>query len=158
MCSIHKVEKSHIEELNRIAYESEAWWGYDSEFMEKFKAIYKITEDYIRDNPTLVLIENGSIIGFFSFVKNENETELEYFYIDPQYIGKGYGKKMWDNLVDYCKATGIYSFSLVTSPQAKGFYEKMGAVVTDEVESLLRKGRKIPKLRYTVHRFWKGKT
>lgn len=96
MCSIHKVEKSHIEELNRIAYESEAWWGYDSEFMEKFKAIYKITEDYIRDNPTLVLIENGSIIGFFSFVKNENETELEYFYIDPQYIGKGYGKKMWE--------------------------------------------------------------
>ena len=38
--------------------------GYDSEFMEKFKAIYKITEDYIRDNPTLVLIENSSIIGF----------------------------------------------------------------------------------------------
>jgi len=150
MCSIFKAEENHIDELNRIAYESEAWWGYDSEFMERFRAIYRITEEYIRKNPTFILVENGSIIGFFSFIKSENETELEYFYIDPRYIGKGYGKKMWDSLKEYCKETGIESFSLVTSPQAKGFYEKMGAVVTDEVESLLRKGRKIPKLEYTV--------
>jgi len=50
----------------------------------------------IRENPTIVLLENSSIIGVFSFVKSENETELEYFYIDPRYIGKGYGKKMWE--------------------------------------------------------------
>ena len=50
----------------------------------------------MRENPTIVLLENSSIIGVFSFVKSENETELEYFYIDPRYIGKGYGKKMWE--------------------------------------------------------------
>ena len=44
MCSVLKAEENHIDELNRIAYESEAWWGYDSEFMERFRAIYRITE------------------------------------------------------------------------------------------------------------------
>jgi len=151
MCSIFKAEENHIDELNRIAYESEAWWGYDSEFMERFRAIYRITEEYIRKNPTFILVENGSIIGFFSFIKSENETELEYFYIDPRYIGKGYGKKMWDSLKEYCKETGIESFSLVTSPQAKGFYEKMGADVIDEVDSLLREGRKIPRLKFVIN-------
>ena len=87
-------------------------------------------------------------------MKNENETELEYFYIDPEYIGKGYGKKMWDNLVNFARQQALFIL-IGNKPQAKGFYEKMGAVVTDEVIPFAWDA--IPKLRYTVHRFWKGK-
>jgi hypothetical protein len=57
---------------------------------------------------------------------------------------------MWDHMINYCKSVGIKSFSLVTSPQAKGFYEKMEAVMIGEVDSLLRKGRKIPRLKFEV--------
>ncbi len=57
---------------------------------------------------------------------------------------------MWDHLIKYCKRVGVKSFSLVTSPQAKGFYEKMGVVMIGEVESLLREGRKIPRLKFEI--------
>ena len=150
MCNIYEAKEKDVDELNRIAYESEAYWGYDSEYMRKFEEVYKVTEDYIRKNPTFVLVEGKLIIGFYSISVEDKEAELELFYIDPQRIGKGYGKKMWNHLINYCKSVGINSFSLVTSPQAKGFYEKMGAIMIGEVDSLLRKGRKIPRLKFNV--------
>lgn len=151
MCHIRIAEKNDVDVLNKIAYESEAYWGYDLEYMKRFEEIYRVTEDYIRVNPTFILFDGNTVFGFYSLSVHDMETELELFYISPQYIGKGYGKKMWDHLISYCKKAGIESFLLVTSPQAKGFYEKMGAVVIDEVDSLLREGRKIPRLKFDVN-------
>ncbi len=79
-----------------------------------------------------------------------SEASLEYFYIAPEYIGKGYGKLLWNHLIKDCRSRGIKEFSLVTSPQAREFYIGMGAVLCGEVESLLKKGRIIPKLIYTI--------
>lgn len=150
MCIICSAKKNDVDELNRIAYESEAYWGYDLEYMKRFEEMYRITENYILTNPTFVFLESNLIIGFYSLLVHDKSPELELFYVKPEYIGKGYGKKMWNHLVYYCKSMGIKFFYLVTSPQAKGFYEKMGAVMIDEVDSLLREGRKIPRLKFEV--------
>ena len=138
-------------ELNRIAIESEAFWGYDSDFMDKFKVSYQVTEEFIRKNPTFILYECHKIIGFYSLLINPQESTIEYFYIQPEYIGKGYGKKMWNHLANYCKAHNINELTLVTSPQAKEFYEKMGAIQIGEVESILKKDRLIPLLKCTFN-------
>ncbi len=145
---IRATEGIKLDELNRIAIESEAYWGSDSDFMEKFKTTYKVTEEFIKKNPTFILFEENQIVEFYSLSIKAEENEIEFFYIDPQYIGKGYGKKMWNHLIDYCKEIRIKEIILITSPPAKEFYEKMGAIQIDEVESLLRKGRIIPKLKY----------
>ncbi|MBU3143801.1 GNAT family N-acetyltransferase [Clostridium sp. CF012] len=134
-------------ELSRIAIKSESYWGYDYDFMDKFKVIYEVTEEFIRKNPTFIIYENDKIVGFYTILIKPEGNSIEYFYIEPQCIGKGYGKKMWDHLANYCKAHSIKDFTLVTSPQAKEFYEKMGAIQIGEVESTLKKGRKIPKLK-----------
>ena len=134
-------------ELNSIAIESEAFWGYDSDFMDKFKISYQVTEEFIRKNPTFILYEHHKVIGFYSLLINQVESTIEYFYIQPEYIGKGYGKKMWKHLVNYCREHNINELTLVTSPQAKEFYEKMGAIQIGEVESILKKGRQIPLLK-----------
>lgn len=47
------------------------------------------------------------------------------------------------------ESLGIEEFVLVISPQAKEFYTKLGANLCGEVESLVVKGRMIPKLIYT---------
>lgn len=148
MYHIHAAEGYEASELSRIAIESESFWGYDSDFMEKFKNSYQVTEEFIKKNPTFILHENGRIIGFYALLIYHKGSTLEFFYIKPQYIGKGYGKKMWNHLTNYCKENSINDFTLVTSPQAKEFYEKMGAIPIGEVESLLKKGRKIPILKY----------
>lgn len=137
-------------ELSELAFRSEAYWGYDPEYMDKFKAYYSISQEFITKNPTVVLEADDGRIGFYGILINRDEISLEYFFIDPEYIGKGYGRLLWDSLTERCKSLGIREFSIVTSPQARDFYVKMGAVHCGEVESLLKKGRMIPRLIYRV--------
>ncbi|HEX2946498.1 MAG TPA: GNAT family N-acetyltransferase [Clostridia bacterium] len=141
-----KADESAV--LTDIAIRSEAYWGYDPDFMNSFKTTYKVTDGFINKNPTYILEEQEKILGFYGLSLDKEETELEYLYIDPLYIGKGYGKRLWNHMVGYCKENGIDKIVLVTSPQAVGFYTKLGAWQIGEVESLVRKGRMVPKLIY----------
>lgn len=152
MLNIRTAKANEYEILTDIAIKSEAYWGYDSDYMNKFKSIYNVNEDFINNNLTVVIEEDENIVGFYGVLIENNETSLEYFFIEPKYIGKGYGKLLWNHLVKDCKNLGIKEFSIVTSPQAKEFYVKMGAMHCGEVESLLKKGRIIPRLTYTVEK------
>ncbi|MDF2985869.1 MAG: N-acetyltransferase [Eubacterium sp.] len=143
--AVHECEK-----LTETAVKSEAYWGYDSEYMNNFKTYYSVSKEFINLNPTFVIEEDSNIVGFYGLFTKNNQTELEYFFIAPQYIGQGYGKRMWMHLIKECHNTGIKEFNIVTSPQAEEFYVKMGAAPAGEVESLLKKGRIIPKLVYKV--------
>lgn len=152
MLNIRRAKVDEYEILTDIAIKSEAYWGYDSDYMDKFKSIYNVSEEFIKNNPTVLIEEDNSIIGFYGLICKDNETSLECFFIEPKHIGKGYGKLLWSYLVSYCKNLAIKDFDIVTSPQAKEFYVKMGAIPCGEVESLLKKGRIIPQLIYTVEK------
>jgi N-acetylglutamate synthase-like GNAT family acetyltransferase len=147
---IRPAKTIEADELTILAIRSEAYWSYDSDYMNEFKEIYKITEDFLRENSTFIVSENDEIIGFYSVSMSKEENWIEYFYIDPQSIGKGYGRIMCEHMKDYCRKMGIKEIFVVTSPQAIVFYEKMGALQVAEVESLLRRGRMIPKLKFEL--------
>jgi len=147
---IRKANICECETLNNIAANSEAYWGYDSTFMENFKSLYRISEELISDNKTYIIEENGNVIGFYIVLIDNNVATLEYFYIAPEYIGKGYGKLLWHHMVDICRKNYVNHIVLVTSPQAKEFYIRMGAKQVEEVDSIVIRGRKIPKLIYTI--------
>ncbi|AOT71501.1 GNAT family N-acetyltransferase [Geosporobacter ferrireducens] len=148
MLTVRQAKAGEHEILTKLAMRSEAHWGYDSDFMETFESIYGVTEAFINIHPTFVMEEKGNIVGFYSILINNQGTSLEYFYIEPAFIGKGYGKLLWNHMVESCKNYGIKEIVFVTSPQAKEFYTRMGAEQTGEVESLVKKGRKIPRLVY----------
>lgn len=151
MWEIRNARIKESEELTNLAAESEAYWGYDEEFMEVYKIIYTVTADIINDTPTYVLENENEIIGFYNVVQEGYLGYVEYFYIKPRYMGQGYGRIMWNSMVDICENLGIIEIELVTSPQAKNFYTKLGAIVVKEVNSQID-NRKIPKLRYKIKR------
>lgn len=150
MLNIRSVRINEAEILTNIAIKSEAYWGYDFEYMEKFKKIYKVTKEFISNNPTFIIEDDDNIVGFYGILNEKNETALEYFFIEPNFIGKGYGKVLWSHMINNCKCIRIKEFEIVTSPEAKEFYIKMGAVQIGEIESLVKKGRKIPQLMYRL--------
>lgn len=150
MVKIRRAEKYESQILTDIAIRSEAYWGYDASFMESFKSNYKVTEEFISEQPTFVLEELECVIGFYGLLCCEDEVSLEYLYVEPSFIGKGYGKLLWNHMVYICKSQCIKEVVFVTSPQAKDFYTKLGAVQTGEVESLVKKGRLVPKLIFSV--------
>lgn len=151
MFNIRRALAADSQLLSDLAYHSEAYWGYDLDYMEKFRSFYQVTGEFINNSETYVLENQNRTVGFYGLLGDDKENSLEYFFIESKSIGKGYGKLLWKHLIDFtCKNLGIDEFLIITSPQAKDFYIKLGAVSLGEVESLLKKGRMIPQLLYKV--------
>lgn len=150
MLKAEKADEKISEELSRLAYDSEAYWGYDKNYMDQFGKYYPVTADFIRNHPVRVLKEGDRAVGFFGLQKDKPNWQLEFFYVRAAFVGKGYGRNLWNELLAFCREEKIGRFEFVTSPQAVPFYEKMGARVVGEEASLLKKGRIIPKLLYSL--------
>jgi len=118
--------------------------------MDRFKKIYLITEDFILNNPTYILKIDEKVIGFYGLLLKNDVTSLEYLFIEPTYIGKGYGKILWNHALEECQKIGVREFTIITSPEARAFYLKLGATIYNEVDSLISKGKKTPILIYRL--------
>lgn len=144
----HKADISEIDRLRDIAYRSEAHWGYDDAFMDIFEKQFNITGEFLQQHPVYAGTIENETVGFWGMRAVASDCpELEYFYIAPGYLNRGLGRLMWLNLTAWCRANGVAAFEFVTSPQAVGFYEKMGAAVAGKRRSSID-GRMIPLLNY----------
>lgn len=75
MPNIRQANINDSEVLTDLAVRSEAYWGYDDSFMEKFKEIYKVTEEFIAINPIgdvdSLVIKNRKIPKFIYKVEEK---------------------------------------------------------------------------------------
>ena len=151
MLHIERAIKGDSGILTLLAIESEATWKFDPAFMEIFRRTYRVSKNFITVNLVYKMLNDDQLIGFFGIVKEDYISTLEYFYIASDFIGKGYGKKMWQFMRAICLENHIDQIEFVTSPEAGSFYNACGAENTDIVESLVIKGRMIPKFRYKIN-------
>ena len=144
-----RAEPEDTEALRRLARASEAHWGYDKAFMEHFDAGFNVTEDFIRRNPVYAAGERDCPAAFWGIRQDRDAWELEYFYVAEERLGRGLGKQMWEHMNGWCGKQEICRIHFVTSPQAVGFYRKMGAVQDGETRSPVD-GRPVPHFVYDV--------
>ncbi|HPZ12417.1 MAG TPA: GNAT family N-acetyltransferase [Bacillota bacterium] len=148
--TIRRAKREEASGLSELAFQSEAVWGFDERYMASFRSRYRVTEEFIGSNPTYVLDDGESIAGFYSLAVKGRTASLEYFYIKPGSMGRGYGRRLWNHMIKLCREMGLEKVELVTSPEAAGFYIKMGARSAGRVESKVKKGRMVPKLIYDI--------
>ena len=121
----YRAGKEDTGQLRRLAYESEAYWGYDAAFMEAFEKQYNITEDFVMTNPAYAAADSQGLLGFWGLAQRDSKWCLEYFYVNANRIKTGLGKSLWNHLTGWCKENQIGELEFVTSPQAVGFYEHL---------------------------------
>ncbi|WP_240840115.1 GNAT family N-acetyltransferase [Acidaminobacter sp. JC074] len=143
---LRKAKKYEVNLLNELAYDSEAIWGEERAYMEKFRAEYKLTEKMV-DEDLVYVLEDKSIIGFFLVLLGE-VPELELFYIEKSFIGDGYGKLLWHMMLDLLSEKSIKRFGLVASSDVRDFYLKLGAKEVERKASILKEGRMVYRLEY----------
>ena len=88
---------------------------------------------------TLVCVEDGKYVGTSSFCESrfsdyKNYGEIISIYLLPQYIGKGYGKKLFSRVMDELYKQGydkIFLWVFKDNIIAKKFYKKYGFLETD---------------------------
>lgn len=151
MIKIRKALLSEYHILSDITLKSEAYWGYDNDFLEKFKIYYNITTDFIKNYHVYVLTNNNIILGYYGFAINENISYLEFLFIEPKSIGNGYGRILWNHIISLCQKNNVKVFTINSDPNAENFYYKMGAKYYMEVDSKMTPGNKVTQLIYKVN-------
>ena len=141
-----KIHESHI--LSDISVKSKEYWNYPKQYFEIWKNELTITSEYIKDNDVFVSEKAGKIIGYYSIVELKNNIKisdipidkglwLDHMFIVPEYIGLGFGKKMFNHLIERCEERRIVKLSILTDPNSKEFYEKMGCKYIREYSSTI---------------------
>lgn len=92
----------------------------------------------------LVADTDDGIAGYAMVSATDEATaELHSIYILPRYHGQGIGKALWAEAVDYASASGFAALALwvlASNERARRFYERHGAIATEEREFRLGDG------------------
>jgi GNAT superfamily N-acetyltransferase len=120
-----KATKEDLQTLNKLLRASKGYWGYNEEFLDKFMGIFAVSEKNVITHETWKFFDDQKLVGVITL--DINEPELINLFVDPQYIGKGFGAEIWHFSVERFAAEKINSFKIWADPNANGFYEKMGA-------------------------------
>lgn len=135
--------------LTLLAVASKAAWGYDSAFMHRAGPALRVTAQYVENNPVYVLEQAGATVGFFGFIASEGTAELNDFWIDPPFIGRGMGRRLWAHAVAVARDLRYTAFTIHSDPNAEKFYLHMGAIRTG-TRIAPETGRALPLLYYRV--------
>jgi GNAT superfamily N-acetyltransferase len=136
--------------LTALAIRSKAHWGYPDSLMQLFRAELVISEGYLSAATVLVAEVIDRVVGFAGFSLSGTAPELQYLFVEPEFIGNGCGKILWQKAVEEARAMGWSSFSIVADPNAESFYVKQGAIRTGETKTSASPERKLPVLVYRL--------
>lgn len=137
---------SDSEILTQISFASKRHWNYPDQYFDSWKDELTITPAYIKNNRVYVAEANGRIVGYFSLVEIKTDFWagkvfvskgfwLEHIFVLPEYIGKSIGRKLIDVLKLKCSEININKVKIFSDPNAKGFYDKLGACYLGESPS-----------------------
>jgi GNAT superfamily N-acetyltransferase len=133
--------------LSDLALRAKGHWGYDAAFLEACRAELTIAPESIMQRDIFVVEEDGRVLGFYALAGAIPEAELDDLFVEPDAIGKGYGRLLWDHAAARMRESGATSFIIQADPYAEGFYRAMGAERIGEAPSGSIPGRMLPLLR-----------
>lgn len=136
---IEKAVSRDHEILTEITKKSKAYWGYSQEQILMWNNNLTISEDYIQKNDVFKLVHKDKIIGYYSYIREENDTvKLDNLFIFPEYIGKGFGKYLMDDFLKKMQDKKCKKIILDSEPNAEMFYQKLGFKKIGEFETSIK--------------------
>ena len=137
--TIEKANSADNEILTEITKKSKAYWGYSEEQILQWNSNLTISIDYIEKNDVFKLVSQNKIIGYYSYIKEENhKVQLDNLFVLPEYIGKGFGKYLMNDFLERMQNSKCKKIILDSEPNAEKFYQKMGFVKIGEFETSIK--------------------
>ena len=149
MATFRPATESDLAAIYELWYRSKASWGYDEAFMQRVGSSVAFDKNYIENWPVYVCEVNGKLAGFYGFREIQSEIFLDDMFLEPEYIGKGLGRSLWDHALQTARECGYQQFLIESDPNAEQFYLKMGAKRIGDIESP-SSGRTLPLMRYEL--------
>lgn len=137
-----KIKKAHIsdsKQLTELTIRSKSYWKYSKLQIEKWRDDLSVSKNYILEKKVYKLTDNEKLIGYYSYFKlNEEDVKLENLFIEPDFIGKGYGKMLMLDMLQRIEKTEIKRVILDADPNSRVFYEHIGFKVIGKRKSSIK--------------------
>ena len=136
---IEKAIKKDAQDLTELTIRSKSYWNYSSKQIEAWREELSVSETYIVEKNIYKLTENNTIIGYYSYYElNKSEVMLENLFVEPQYIGKGIGKRLMSDFLNRLKNSDYKKALLDADPNAENFYAKLEFKVIGKRETSIK--------------------
>lgn len=144
---IRPASLDEAELLTDLSLKANAVWGYDADFLARCRAAMAVKATNIESRPHYVDEIGGRIAGFYGFEPETDGIGLDYLFVEPDLIGRGVGRTLWQHAVATARHLGHSALIVVSDPNAEGFYLKMGCQRVGSRPSELETSRQLPLLR-----------
>lgn len=123
---VRRGSPADAERLKEIAIAAKAHWGYGLDRVRAWADAGGFGAEALRALDLFVAELDGRTVAWAS-VKVAGETAwLEDLWVEPDWIGKGVGSRLFHSAVDHARAGGATAIEWEAEPNAEGFYEKLG--------------------------------
>ncbi|MFI5659231.1 GNAT family N-acetyltransferase [Streptomyces sp. NPDC051684] len=135
-------------QLSALALRSKAHWGYDEAFMAACVAELTLHPSEVVRRRTTVAESTGDgagrILGLVTLEGAPPVGELGLMFVDPDAIGLGVGRLLFEHLREAARAAGFRAVGWSADPNAVPFYEAMGGRHVGVTPSGSIPGRALP--------------
>ena len=139
--TLEPAKAADLEAYNRLIARSKAVWPWPPGYLDAALPLLRIDQAYLVRNLALTIQEDGRPAGFAAFILEPRQALLDHFWIEPDRIGLGLGRRAFQQMIRLVSARGIRTLSVYPDPPAEPFYEKLGFVaVGDPVPSRIAGG------------------
>jgi GNAT superfamily N-acetyltransferase len=132
--AIRRASPHEGERLREIAIASKGYWGYDPERVRDWAASVDFSPEALRSADVYVAEVEGRLVGWASIVLKADLCWLDDLWIEPEWIGKGIGGRLFRHAAEVGRGQGAGRMEWEAEPNAIGFYEKMGGRYVRETE------------------------
>lgn len=123
---VRRGSPADAERLKEIAIAAKAHWGYGLDRVRVWADAGGFGAEALRALDLFVAELDRRTVAWAS-VKVAGETAwLEDLWVEPDWIGKGLGSRLFRSVADHARAGGATAIEWEAEPNAVGFYEKLG--------------------------------
>ena len=150
---IRRAQPEDAKTLSLLSMRSKAHWGYNDAFM-------RACEEELSDSPEDVADKerhygvaeiDNKVVGFYRLEDtSQPKMSLLSLFIEPEIMGKGVGKSLFEDACDAAQSMGANSIDIQSDPYAETFYQKMGAKTVGKLESGSIEGRFLPLMTFEI--------
>ncbi|MEQ9814519.1 MAG: GNAT family N-acetyltransferase [Azospirillaceae bacterium] len=156
--TIRPARDDEIDALTALCRQSKQHWGYDEAFMIKAEAALAIDSARVSEGLVIVAEQAGRPVGVaginpFSAAEiagdhllRKGDVDLSHLFIAPAAMGRGIGRSLFAAAVERARQVVGRRLVILSDPNARAFYEAMGARFLTMAPSDAIPGRNLPLL------------
>jgi GNAT superfamily N-acetyltransferase len=150
--TVRLAKPDELEVMTDLALKSKASWGYSEDFMAACRAELTMTAAKLASWTVWVAETDHTVRGMIALNLgfNDGNAELEDFFVDPDFQGRGAGRALMSRLLETCRGRGVKCVGLDADPNAEPIYQRFGFVTVGLAPSRSIAGRMLPRMELDI--------